>query len=657
MKLRFLGVFCTVLSALAMAGCTSSSSSSSAGSGTVATSLNISGTLGSAGLMSIQSLASGDVNTMSVTLSDLEIYAIAFTSPPVIAQGNLGSDGSFSVDLPGAKGAAVTAIFRNKASLSEVGVIKFVDTTKKDMNGNSSSTSSIVLSDSVSLGSITLAADGTVEVPVAQIASAVGSSDSVSVGTAFDPTGAWTISAYDKTLPSGYATAGNGGAGQGPSVGMGLSLVRYAGKEFTSTANCTVTNGELSGGCASSDGTIGSADRYALSLWGGTYSQSIGACGGHSGFTADESRAFGHINIETSGIPQSLGALDLAHFAFSTGTGFGGDSAPYNEPWMRTGATASKPFDDCRPVLVNTSHKGWACKSEIMTGNWGAPTGSGSFAWNVGIDGSGCLDTTTNKPVNVTNWSNIGNGTCGSPTNVSSTYGTGFASNTCTYTAADHDGNTATPAISFRCTYTGGLFNDNSGVPDITSQPNMTGKFMGPPAHIIDQGDSCAVGGAIPTDAQKLAGYRCYAESMWNGSEPSGGCTREYNFDWQATVPAKFVMSDYRGKPKNAFLTNILQYSTDGQTATLEDERNEKITIPTGNGSSTFCDIAHRTTMSLKSISANKILIDFHEGGRMASTNAACVAAGNAASNDDQNADGHVKDKLSGMKMMFYLNK
>ena len=41
---------------------------------------------------------------------------------------------------------------------------------------------------------------------------------------------------------------------------------------------------------------------------------------------------------------------------------------------------------------------------EVKTGNWPG-TGTGTYGWQVGVEGGGCFNTTTGKPVNVTNWS------------------------------------------------------------------------------------------------------------------------------------------------------------------------------------------------------------------------------------------------------------
>jgi hypothetical protein len=56
-----------------------------------------------------------------------------------------------------------------------------------------------------------------------------------------------------------------------------------------------------------------------------------------------------------------------------------------------------------------------------------------------------------------------------------------------------------------------------------------------------------------------------------------------------------------------------------------------------------------------KSITATKMLVELKENGRMASTDAACVAAANSALTSNQ--DSELKGTLRAMTMYFYLNK
>jgi len=614
-------------------------------------SLNISGTLGaSANVMNVDATSGGN-SAMAVSLSDLKIYAIAFTTPPVIAEANVNSDGTFSVDLPGAKGSTVTAIFRDKNDDSQVGSIVFEDTTSKDMNGNNSQASSLVLSDSVALGSITLGTDGKVVVPITQIADKIGSTNSVSTATAFDPTGTWYMKAFDGTLATGYQTV-TSDCSHGPCVGFPITLIRMAGKKFTPTQNCATTSHPST--CAVTDGTVGTEDRYALSIWGENFSTGIGACGSKTGFVADDARAYGRIHIAS--LPTVAGnTITFGNFVYTTPTGFGGDSSPFNLPWMKTGATASHDIQDCRPTTIthnSNTFNGWACKAKVKSGSWpGSDVAGPVYGWQVGVEGGGCFNTGTGKAVNVTNWGSIGMGTC-TPSDSSATYGTGFKSNTCTYTGVDHDNDSATATISLSCSHTGGQFTDSSG-PTTTPLTLNSGEYLGQPTTIVASGQTCA----SITDgstALKLAAYRCYAEAYWSTTQASVACKREYNFNWAATTAADFAQDSERGKPKNAFITNILNYTTDGQTAILEDEETNSFTVTTGANSSTFCEASRRTVISFKKLSDTRMLVDLKESGQMNSTTAACVGAAKDALAGKNVGGGDLQHILQPQKMIFY---
>lgn len=639
----------TIAAVAAISACSGSSSSDS---GSTVASLTISGTLGaSSSVMSVHPRSGGN-SAMAVSLSDLKIYAIAFTTPPVIAEANVNSDGTFSVDLPGAKGAAVTAIFKDKTDDSQVGTIVFEDTSKKDMSGNNSKTSSVVLGDSVALGAITLGTDGKVVVPVSRIASQLDSGSSVSSGTAFDPTGTWYMKAYDGTLPSGYQTV-TSSCNDGPCIGFPLTLVRLAGKSFTATQNCSTTAHPST--CAVTDGTVGTEDRYALSIWGNTFANGMGACGSKTGFTADDARAYGQIHVAT--LPTVGGnTITFGDYVYTTPTGFGGDSAPFNKSWMKTGATSAYNQQDCRPMTVtknSNTFNAWACKAKVMSGSWpGSAVAGPVYGWQVGIEGGGCFNTATGKPVNVTNWGTLGYGNC-QQSDTSSTYGTGFTTNTCTYSNVDHDGDSNTAAISLSCTNTGGQFTDSSG-PTTTPITLNSGEYLGQPETLLASGALCSSAGSGST-AATLAAYRCYANAYWsNNSSSSTGCQREYHFNWSATSATDFAQDSESGKPKNAFITNILNYTPDGQTATLEDEEVNNFTISTGANSSTFCEASRRTVISFKKISATRLMIDLKFSGQMNSTTAACLGAAKDALAGKNVGGGDLQHILTPQNMIFY---
>lgn len=634
--------------ALIQMGCTGASSGAS--SGISATTLSLSGSLASSARMS---KAGGNV-AMDVDTTNLKVRAIAFTTPPTIVEADVNPDGSFEINLPNAKGASTTAYFLDKDDDSQQGVIVFEDTSSKDMNGNSSESSSVVLKGNVNLGSIALGSDGKVKVPVSSIASQLGSSSSVAAEDTFDPTGTWFMKAFDGTVPSGYQTVGST-CGDGPCIGFPITLARFAGKAFTATTNCDPDVKPVT--CATGDGTIGTNDRYALSIWGGNYSQGIGACGSKTGFTAAEARAYGGIHIPAAptvaGNPMSFGA-----YVYGTPSGFGGDSAPFDKPWMRTNATLTRDLQNCRPTTITNgpnSYNAWACRANVMSGSWPGTAISGGtvYGWQIGVEGGGCFNSATNKPVNVTNWGTMGIGTC-STSDVSSTYGAGFMRNSCTFTGVDHDNSGTTPTINLTCTNIGGQVTDSAGAPTSTGLVTNPGEYLGQPVALASNGATCASIGSA-TDAATLAAYRCYAESMWNGGpQPSGSCTRDYHFNWSATTPGDFAQDSERGKPKNAFVTNILNYSADGQTATLEDEEIETITINTGATSSTFCKASRRTVISFKKISETRMLVDLRQSGQMNSTNAACIGAAKDALAGKNVGGGDLQHILTPENMIFY---
>lgn len=596
----------------------------------------------------------------AVTLSDLKFYAIAFTTPPVIAEAALSATGEFSVDLPGAKGASVTAIFKDTDG-GTVGTVVFEDSSKKDMNGNAKQSSSVVLTDKVSLGNITLGTDGKVVIPVAQIASQT-TTTAPAAGVAFDFTGTWTAKAYDGTLPTGYTTAqaaSQGGEGGGPSIDFPITFVRMAGKDFTPGASCTSESA-----CSAESGTVATTDAYALSIWGGTFAQGIGACGSKLGFTQDQVRFHGRINVPS--LPAVAGnAISFGPYVYGVKSGFGGDAAPFNKPWMKTGATASRSQHDCRPYTItktdSSTAEGWACKSKEMTGQWPGTQVGSNIGWQVSVRGGGCINTTTSKPVNVTDWSNIGfSANC--TRSAASGFPTGYFQDVCTYSNVDPDGAGATGTINMQCTHIGGQFTDNAGVPSSTAYSFGSGTYLGQPVELVASGQLCSSLGSS-TDAATLAAYRCYAEAYWQGGGgQSSDCDRDYRFNWSATTPAQFADDSGRGKPQNAFLTNVLNYSADGLSASLEDEITETVTVPTGANSSTFCQVGQRTVISIKKISETRLLFDLKQTGQMNSTDAACQGIAKTvlaaiAAGTQYNGEGDLDHLLREQKMLFYVDK
>lgn len=530
-------------------------------------------------------------------------------------------------------------IFRDKTSLEEVGQVVFRDTAKTDLNGNVKETSSVVLNDNVALGNLALTG-GKVSVDVSTIANAIGSG--TGVASAFDFTGTYAFKRFDGTLPTGYVTVTpEADCTANPDDCMipenaQITLVRYSGKSFTKTpgsSNCDI--GQNSVTCTTSDGTVGADDLHALSLWDGPASGSesgLQSCGYKTGFTADEARAGGAVHI--AALPVVGSQITFGDYTWTAPSPWGTGATPYSLPWMKNGATASRAVPDCSvvsKVVGNATYKLQACKGMI-----GSDVRYNAHDSDVG----GCVDS-NNKPVFV-DWTTINNA---NPTCTPGTHPVaGIASNSCVYSnVVPRPGAAAT---NFTCTYAGGLFSDitlNTAV-----APTNT-----PFVHdtLIAQGGSCAV--ASPNSSQLLAAYKCFA-NVYFQDRPRGSCMRDYDFNWSATTAQSFVVAGKGDKPRANFLTDIVQYSADGNTFFLNSTEREMGQVREGNRT-VFCDVDRFTRISGKKISDSRLLFDLTQGGRLVNIdNPACRAA---ATSTDDSVQNDIRHMVRGEKFLFYLDK
>ncbi|MGZ3722600.1 MAG: hypothetical protein ACXVA9_06700 [Bdellovibrionales bacterium] len=669
---------CAGFTAFTMIGCSKGASSSDASS----SSLTVSGSLtqlSAAGVSDKVSAFQQNFSTADTSIS-LDCGASGTFTGTVDA-----TTGAFSASgVP----AGVPCSFNFVSS--SAGTIKcqvqFQDASSYDLNNNPMSTSTATATTNVVLGSITCDTSGNITVDSATIP-AVKSGATIDATKAFDFTGEWTAAVYDGVLPTGVQTLDpNCGSNcHGPSVGQAISLVRFHGQQFTPTgSNCTPATNVT---CPVTDGTVDATkDGFGMSIWGGDFAHGIGACGSNTGFTADEARAFAHLSLDATAPSLGSHALSYAHYSFTPGAGFGTDSG-WTKAWMYGGATSSWDMMDCQPVSVPstpaaTTKGGYACFSRTVTN--GTPTAV--YVWNAGLQNSGgCVDA-SNHPVMVSNWANI----TGSCTSTASTFNTNLTTNTCTYTGAPNLGAAST---SFTCSFTGGTFRDVSGGTLVTSNngPDFSNPYTmpantwsGQPATIIASGAACAGGlghdeatlltaaGGAPSAAQAKAAkellmrYQCYANQYWqhsgNGSA-STACTRSYNFNWATNNYANFMIGDDRSmKPENAFITDRVFYSPDGQWAFLKNTETKYQTVPTASGSA-LCPMKSMTELKFKRVTDSKLIVDFSQVTAMADNSASCqgaviaaLAGGGVLSPDPQNLNSLYKD-LQMQKFTFYLTK
>ncbi len=590
-----------------------------------ASDLTISGTLGSSFVSSVSGKPSDDVRVNAITLADLEIYAIAFTTPPAIGQANVNADGSFTVSLAGAKGSQVMAVFRNKTSLVSVGTVKFQDNSKKDMDGNTQKSESITLADNVNLGAIAINADGEVVVDVDTISSAV-STTPPPVSAALDLSGNWTITPFEGTLPTGYVSACPVGTPDnqchGPKENENVFLIGLKGVELDAQGNETTT------------------PVYGLSFW--KDSATVNACGNVIGFTDADSRTNAKIaltmpvNYMDGATQRSVGFGDA--FTFTTPTGFGGDTCGTNVvgscnlAWMKTAAKAKHDMWSCDRISVEGKTAS-VCKMVKA---------SSPDVYSAHIEGGGCVDA-NNKPVMISNWGSLT--PAGSCTENTTGVPAGFKSWTCPYTL-----NSA--AIS--CTNTHGNFSgfDGSALSGALTNQDMTG--YNPEGNVVANTTYCK------DIVNNMTRYRCYAESYWDSKVDEAGCFKRYHFNWGATSIANFVVAEGRNKPDGNHMTERVIYSPDGTSGVVSGKETEHVSVKGAENSETICETERSQILSFKKVSDVKVLVDMKTKTRLVnSSNATCAAAAaNTACETGGGENCEVYYRLKdGGNALFYINK
>lgn len=607
------------LASIAFAAGCSSGKSSSSDPGGPSNSLTISGALASQSAAGLYGkIKKHDKAAFAVSLSDLEIYAIAFTSPPAIAEADVdAATGAFSVTLAGAKGSSVTAIFRDKTNNNEVGTIVFRDTSSKDMNGAAKDSSSIVLSDSVSLGNLSLGEDGKVVVDVAAIQTVVAAP--AASGAAFDMSGVWRASSYANP-PAGYETTCAAGSNMNDCNslpdGTDIALIRIAGKLFTPNSGaCDINASSVS--CAESDGSVGAADRFALGVWDAS---GVGACGHKTGFSEDEARAGGLIHV-TGALP-TIGGTQLSY----------GDFSGYNPYfWVKAAATATRDIYYCSGSNITIGGKSipaYLCKGDILAN--AGQTDTGNDGWMVNLGNGGCFDS-NNKPVRMMNWGSANPTSC---TNSSDGLPAGFSRGTCVYENVDPDGSgpNYTSPINFTCRWTNGQFADAAGAPNYSAPVDMSTYHVGPPTALVESGDPCGNQADGSGSGLTLNEAQCYANYYeMNRDSINTDCGPRPRFNWGASSVENFYRVDYRGKPDQQFLMDILSYDASGTLATLDTEEKESFTVPSGENSSVTCEVARKIVFNVRRVTDSSAVVEIRFSGRLASTAAACQSIAKVA--------------------------
>jgi hypothetical protein len=655
MKLK--NVFLSLAGAIALSGCSVGSSGTSGGT-SAAPSVAISGGILASSFIEAsvgdardggQVLTLNENGTFAVSLSDLEVYVIYFSGLDVgVVKATVDpTSGAWTFNVP--LGSQISAVVRDKTTQELVGPLTFVDTTNKDMSGRDKESTTFSFKSGASLGNIQLSDDGKFKVDATSPA-IVAASNIVTIPPSggLDFAGSWTLVPFTGTLPTGYGTACTPNTNcHGPEAGEAIYIVKLVGKKFSySGGNCAARNNDGTTACSTTDGSVSSDSLHAAQIWGG--GAAVQACGFKTGFAADDARSFGRLHMELADLPMISGTgvttptqMTFGRVTFTVPIGFGtngGDPAPNNLPCMKNGATSHWDVMDCKAVeKVGTDSKTYTlnvCKGTLNIG------GTGYQA----MGGGGCLDG-SNKPVVIKDWPALN-----ALTPVSSSFGNHSALanikvNTAVYAAVPTN---VASATAFTCSNVWGTFTDSTATTAAASNA------------YIQTFEKVSAGSLCSGIADDLQRYKCYANAYFQDTNHNGsGCGTQYRFNWNATSINDFVFQDgSRDRPKQQYVTSIVNYSPDGQSITLEDEQSESVSVQVGT-SSIACRVVNKTILKATASGAGKMLVDLTQSAFLRDTNVpACVGEKNNSTADSGNGSELYRRLNEGnMKSIFYLQK
>ena len=572
-----------LLGALTLAACTNGSN------GAPSSSMSIGGTLGSIGTSGILS-KTGDLNKEALSVSDIQVMAMAMSEPPEVQKVTLGTDGKFTLNFSNAAmGSDISMYFKYKDGSSnagkQAGIVKFCDSTRKDMTGNKVCTTSVKLSGTVSMGAVNIDATGNVSIDVSSLAGALANS-AVTLTSAFDFTGTWKVASYDRSLPEGYSPACVSGSNNcsGPSQDSTFYIKRIAGVDFTPDATCSakVNSNTFNANTDTCNGTPGSSARFAVQAWASQ--TAFNTCGQKMGVTYDATKAYMGADFSNSGVLSGA-------FNYTSG---------WTNGWQDlTNAKAKYDQMQCEMVTITmpsgSTKPGFKCKDSV------------SNYYRIEL-GGGCKMTATGAVVDVNNWSAL---TTGSMTSSSTGLPTGYTTNSVAYTNVVY--NTSQPAGNVTCDYTYGTFNPSDvAVTGGGSESNFNFNNIAK----VSAGSACGDPNS-GTNAQKIAVLRCladyYQSKRYNSTTNQTDdtiCLQDMIMDWTATQASNFVIP-HQGAPRahSEYVFSPFTY-TSNDVAIMEDEQVHYNGVQVGN-SYVPCKVAEHFKFMFKKRNSSQVVAEF----------------------------------------------
>jgi hypothetical protein len=575
----------TVAGTALLAGCAASTSSTS--SSTTSSDITISGKMSATSTSARQVVSNGrliESNSGGQSAVDISTYkasCVTLSTSPTAGTGSFDSTGKFSVKITGGKGAKV-GCFILDSSESVVATMVFKDSTKKSMSGTSSTSTSTALSDDAELGELTLDLDtGKVEVDTSKIVTASGAS-AVATTTvssdAFDFSGSWKIGEYADASTDEKK----------------LYKVKLC-DDTHKNADGTDCNGPPKDQVIFVKRATGKAsdgsNAYGLMLWESDDAHKACSGGGSDRYLG---QSFASIKTGT-GVDFTDSGLKGEEFTFTSTVTISGASQTLTDGWKASGATAQWEQRNCAP----TSDGGHKCTD-----------GAGKTRTDYG---GGCQVTSTGKALQIQSneWSSVVISSCTSSTDSA----TGIISNSCT-----------------------GTFN-STAITCKNKYKEDTGFNHSTVASVVSAGALCS---SISATTYPMLQLQCYANYYYmfvQNAKSRSGCFKNTRFNYAATTAADFLGESSNPTPDALIFRNLVEYASDGLSATMYDEHEEYRGIRTqdnGKESFTNCKVFTQESLIFSKLDATSMKMVYKSSTKNASKDKpACEAAYGGTGKED----------------------
>ena len=565
------------------------SSDSTAASLSLSGSLSLSSTtqsfasqkLGVNPITSLGKITDEQVSAMSLDLTTFTVSCVTTSTPIRSGTGAVAADGSFSISIEGGTNQPLSCSLVDAQGDRQADFI-ISDSSKKDLNGASQISGTTTYTRDANLGSVTFDPNaGEVTVPKSNIADAVNDT-APSSASVFDPTGTWTISAVDFTLPSGVkgpCTGGGGGGGgcQGPPDGQAIYLKLWQGLQ-----------------------TATGADIHGLQVWESP--SQFASCGSKIGLTSAIKTEIG-VDFSANGSADAPFSFVSSVASFNDQITSATGTVNLTDNWKMDTATAQWNINpNCGPRDITIGgisyNNAWICGPDLAN----------NYQMQLG---GGCVQDSNGSPVQLNDWSGI---SCGSM----SVDGDGIRTMSCTGSAMINSVSTAVTCSNKW------VVTDSAYAVISSSGTNFNWNDMN--ASQISSGTLCS---AIPsgTESGRIAQLQCYAHYYYmSGMERASACLPRIDMDWSATTSANFVIVD-EIRPSGLIFFEQYKPFADGNGGTMITRQEHYNGVQVNGNSWVNCRVIEIGGLTIKKISDTKMLATYQQSTVTTSTTKpACMA-------------------------------